>query len=110
MEYINIPGNPSKLVIGRTYYQVGIRVMTEFPVNHFVAKWNNTRYEAKKITPQTAGPLRRRQRYKGVAPPMQLDTLLVPQKEGTMRHYKTSFKKYANTLKKYHINSSIKPY
>ena len=48
MDYINIPGNPSKLTIGKTYYQVGIRVATTLPVNRFIAIWNNLRYEANK--------------------------------------------------------------
>ena len=48
MEYINIPGNPSKLTIGKTYYQVGIRVASALPLNRFIAKWNNSRYKANK--------------------------------------------------------------
>ena len=47
-KYINIPGNPSKLVVGRTYYQVGIQVKTDLKHAQFIAKWNNARYEAKR--------------------------------------------------------------
>ena len=48
LEYINIPGNPKKLAIGRTYYQVGIRVKTNLTLNQFTSKWNNTKYEVQK--------------------------------------------------------------
>ena len=47
-KYIHIPGNPSKRVIGRTYYQVGIRVKTKFKKYHFIEKWNNMRYDAQR--------------------------------------------------------------
>ena len=48
MKYISIPGNPTKLVVGRTYYQVGIRIKTNLTHVQFIAKWNNARYNAQR--------------------------------------------------------------
>ena len=47
-KYIHIPGNPSKLVTGRKYYQVGIRIRTKLKKYHFIEKWNNMRYDAQR--------------------------------------------------------------
>ena len=44
-EYIHIPKLTQVLISGRKYYNFGLRIKTELPVEYFVERWNYIKYK-----------------------------------------------------------------
>lgn len=44
-EYVHIPKLTQVLISGRKYYNFGLRIKTELPVEYFVERWNYIKYK-----------------------------------------------------------------